>query len=122
LFGGHLLLSQALTPTSALAAPTQPPAATAATAPAPATAASDHALSDGYNDGHYRCMYRCDERGRGSYGYDRYDRGRRDGYSQGPDRYDRYRNRDCWYRDHWGWHRCGDHWRYRGYGAAEPQP
>jgi hypothetical protein len=87
LLGGHLLL-------------TFSPVAAAPAAPAsPATPAYD---------GHYRCMYRCAERGyhdgRDGYRYDRYGH---DGY-----RYDRYRDgrddrRNCWYHDDWGWHRCG---------------
>jgi len=86
LLGGHLLLTFS---------------------PLAVTAASATPASPAY-DGHYRCMYRCAERG-----YDGHDGYGHDGY-----RYDRYRYRDgrydgryhrggCWYHDDWGWHRCG---------------
>jgi hypothetical protein len=67
-------------------------------------------------DGHYRCMYHCQERGYGRDGYGRDGYGR-DGYDRyGYDRYrqDRvYHNGECWYHDDWGWRRCG--YRYYGY-------
>jgi hypothetical protein len=102
LLGGHLLLT--FFPVAASAAPASP------TSPA--------------YDGHYRCMYRCAERGYGSHdGY------RRDGYRRDGDRYhdgygyrdgggyryDHYRDgyhRGCWYHDDWGWHRCGYYHRW----------
>ena len=45
-------------------------------------------------DDHYRCMYRCRERGERG---DRYERDRR--YRQPRPRY-------CWYRDRWGWYQA----------------
>jgi hypothetical protein len=101
LLGGHLLLTFS------------PMAATAASAsPAPAA------------DSHYRCMYRCAERGYGDHGGYRHDGygdhgGYRhdgyghDGYGHDGYRHDHYRDggyyRDgeCWYHDDWGWHHCG---------------
>ena len=79
LLGGHLLM-------------TFSPLAVGAASASPASAAYD---------GHYRCMYRCDERGYGHDGY-RHDGYRHDGYRDG-----RYDHRDCWYHDDWGWHHCG---------------
>ena len=89
LLGGHLLLT--LSPFAARAASATP-------------------ASPAY-DGHYRCMYRCAERGYrdgrdGRDGY-RYDGYRHDGYRYDHYRDGRYDRRDCWYRDDWGWHRCG---------------
>ena len=127
LFGGSLLLTPVLAPAAAQAAP------------APA-AASDHVMHGGggygdhgggygdHHDGqdsrdsHYRCMYRCRERGYywyGNHGY--YDHGRHDSYYHGPEPYDRYGNGECWYHDRSGWHRCGYHWRYRADGTPEQQ-
>jgi hypothetical protein len=91
LLGGHLLLTFS---------------------PAAATPALASPASPAY-DGHYRCMYHCDERG---YGHDGY---RHDGHGHDGYRYDRYRDGrdyhrdrvhhdgDCWFHDDWGWHRCG---------------
>jgi hypothetical protein len=64
------------------------------------------AYDDGHRDDHYRCMYRCAERGYGG-GYDRggYDRSRRDRV---------YHNGQCFEHDDSGWHRCG-YRRYRYY-------
>lgn len=126
LLGGHLLLTQALVPTTALAAPPRP-------ATPPPVATSDHALHDGhhdshggrdgrdgYHDDHYRCWYHCAERGydwNGSHG--RYSGDRHGyGYDHGP--YDRSGNSECWYHDHSGGHRCGYQGRY-GAGAG-PTP
>jgi hypothetical protein len=96
LLGGHLLL--ALIPVAAQAAPAQP------AGPDPATESAQvlhHDCSrDGCNDhrdGHYRCMYHCDDR----YGH------RYDGYH---DR--RYHDDHCWYHDRWGWHRCDRGYRW----------
>ncbi|HZQ80201.1 MAG TPA: hypothetical protein VFE55_22950 [Acidimicrobiia bacterium] len=96
LLGGHLLMTFS------------PLAVGAASAsPAPST-----------NDSHYRCMYRCAERGYGrdGYGHDGY---RHDGYGYRYDgyRYDHYRDgrydhHGCWYHDDWGWHRCGYYHRW----------
>jgi hypothetical protein len=77
LLGGHLLLT--FSPVAALAAPASP-------------------ASSG--ESHYRCMYRCDERGDG----DRYDH-YRDGRYDHRDHVDH--DGQCWYHDDWGWHRCG---------------
>src|SRR5581483_3031949 len=90
LLGGHLLLTFS---------------------PVAVTAASATPASPAY-DGHYRCMYRCAERGydgRDGYGHDhyrydhyRYDHYRYDHYRDG--RYDGYHRDGCWYHDDWGWH------------------
>jgi hypothetical protein len=72
---------------------------------------TSYAHHGGYDDDHYRCMYRCGDR----YEY----------------RYRRYRPRYCWYHDRYGWYRArcrgyhndhyygdGPYWRDRGEGDS----
>jgi hypothetical protein len=89
LLAGPLLLG--LIPTAASAAPAES-----------AVRSFDHRAT-----GHYRCMYRCDDRDR--WRRDRYDRHR---YDRRYDRcrYDRCRD-DRIYHDGRCWHHDGDRWR-----------